>query len=337
QNYATYYNGKGMFERALAELQPLAEFCQPLSAPPNCKYVYHEIARNLDTLKRYDEMLAVLAASMEQARRAGDDRLTAKTHWYLARMERGRGRPGAAIEHFLDYAALQDKLYAADLQKAIANERALQGVEEERAARDRAELATKLAHSRSQTYQLLAGALGGLLLLGGVLLWLLQRARTKLRTNNLRLAELNATKDKFFGLIAHDLRGPIVALQGVGEQVDFHLRRNRPERIKAVATNISATANGLENLLNQLLQWALLQTGMIPYEPEPVSIAGVFANNQALYGEMADNKGITLIAETPPTLTAFADPRAIATIIRNLLSNALKFTGAEGRVTLRAE
>ncbi|MTB50821.1 HAMP domain-containing sensor histidine kinase [Lewinella sp. W8] len=336
RNYATYYNGRGMFERALSELEPLAEMCQPLSAPPDCRYVYYEIARNLDTLKRYDEIPPVLAASLEQARRQGDTRLASISHWFLARIERARGRPEIAIDHFMEHAALQDVIYDEDLQQAIANERTLQEVEEERSARDRAELATALARSRSRSFQLLALALGGLLLVGGLLLWLLSRARTKLRANNERLAELNATKDKFFGLIAHDLRGPIVALQGVDEQVNFHLSRNRPEKIKTVAANISTTANGLEHLLNQLLQWALLQTGMIPYAPEEVSVAQVFQDNLTLYREMANTKGISLTVSASEDLTVFSDPRAVATIVRNLLNNALKFTPPEGNVNLSA-
>lgn len=337
QNYATYYHARGMFERAIKELDPLAQFCQPLSAPANCKYVYYEMARNLDTLKRYDEMPPVLESSLEQARRSGDTRLASLTHWMLARVAQARSRPEVAIDHFLDYKVLQDSIYSEDLQKAVAKQRALQGVEEERAGRDRAELETRLARAQSRIFQLLTIALGGLLLVGGYLLWLLQRARARLRTNNEHLAELNATKDKFFGLIAHDLRGPIVALQGVGEQVDFYLQRDRPAKIQAVATNISTTANSLGQLLDQLLQWALLQTGMVPYEPTEVIVAEIFADNLSLYREMADSKGITLTAEAPPGLSVTADYRAVSTIIRNLLSNALKFTDGGGQVTLQAE
>jgi signal transduction histidine kinase len=157
-----------------------------------------------------------------------------------------------------------------------------------------------------------------------------QRRVLFLRDRELRQA--NAAKDRFFSIIAHDLRGPINSLalfynDIVKGPADF------TEEILALTRT---TTNNISTLLEQLLVWARSQRGEIEFRPEALPLRTLLAEQLRLHAAQADTKGVALLLDEVPEARVFADRDMLQTILRNLVGNALKYTDRGGEVRLGA-
>ncbi|MFO7830338.1 MAG: PAS domain-containing sensor histidine kinase, partial [Bacteroidales bacterium] len=152
-----------------------------------------------------------------------------------------------------------------------------------------------------------------------------------------KLALSNATKNKFFRIIAHDLRNPISTLVSSTNLVfnDFE------DYNKAQTKNIIAELNKLSqttfNLLENLLDWSSTQMGDVQFAPKPIEIKMIVNENIELIKRKVDQKNIELNIEIPENIVAYADEDMIKTVIRNLLSNAVKFTPENGQIKISAQ
>ncbi len=149
------------------------------------------------------------------------------------------------------------------------------------------------------------------------------------------LAEANATKDKFFSIIAHDLKGAFNSLMGLSDFLigDFG---NLPdsERME-ILSHIKSVSDSSYKLLQNLLDWARVQTGKIPFAPEMVDLSLAIENEFSFFTGQALHKQIVLKKIMPESpVMAFADLNMLSTILRNLISNALKFTYPGGQITV---
>lgn len=187
--------------------------------------------------------------------------------------------------------------------------------------------------ARQRLFQTAAGLLALLLLTGGFFFFKLRAARRKLAQRNDELSRLNATKDRFFGIIAHDLRNPIVALQMADRQVGQLYEKGWEAEVREVVGNISDTAGRLSGLLDNLLQWALSQSDAIELKREPLLLAAAAADIVGLYQPAAAYQNITLENTINETTTILADPNALQTILRNLVGNAVKYSGGQEATT----
>jgi signal transduction histidine kinase len=148
------------------------------------------------------------------------------------------------------------------------------------------------------------------------------------------LNDLNQTKNKLFSIVGHDLRGPIGAFQGLlrlfkeGEMTNEEFLNFVP-KLKVDIDTISFT-------LNNLLSWGQTQMNGATTKPSVTKLNSVVEENIALLSEQADSKSIELINRIEPDCQIWADPNQIDIIIRNLLSNALKFTPNNGQIIIGA-
>ena len=157
---------------------------------------------------------------------------------------------------------------------------------------------------------------------------------TDIKNNETRLVEINATKDKFFTIIGHDLRSPITNCTGLSDFLLKKLDQGDIEGAKKVAVMIKDTSNKILTLLMNLLEWSRLQTGKIKFQPEYIDIASIIdANVKVLEVAILDKK-IKLITDIKVDVPIFADIQMISAIIRNLLSNAIKFTNDAGLIII---
>ncbi|GAK53787.1 putative Histidine kinase [Candidatus Moduliflexus flocculans] len=161
-------------------------------------------------------------------------------------------------------------------------------------------------------------------------------AHNELKEKNAQLAELNASKDKFFSIIAHDLRGPFASLISLSEVVLLFLDEYSKEDIRKNMLRIKTSSEAVSALLENLLTWSRLQRGVMKYAPEIMKIRNIVEENIELFSSQSEQKQIALHCLVPPELTAYADFHICTAIIRNLLSNALKFTPAGGRIVVSA-
>lgn len=156
---------------------------------------------------------------------------------------------------------------------------------------------------------------------------------TKVKERTTELSEANATKDKFFSIIAHDLRSPMIGLQGVGQKLAYFIKKNRQDKLLEMGGQIDRSIDQLNHLLNNLLNWASTQTGGIPNHPEEFNLASLVQENVNLYTSLAKSKEVKIV-NTIKDGILYADINIISTIIRNLLSNAIKFTEENTKVML---
>lgn len=151
------------------------------------------------------------------------------------------------------------------------------------------------------------------------------------------LESLNETKDKFFSIISHDLRGPISSFHGVSGMIKYFVEKNDTEQLLEVADEIDKSVDGLSSLLDNLLKWAMQQQGHFPNVPEKLNLKDLCDEIIMAFSNMSQGKGIDLVAEVNDELFIWADKNAAMTIIRNLVNNALKFTEQGGRVSITSE
>ncbi len=150
------------------------------------------------------------------------------------------------------------------------------------------------------------------------------------------LKRTNAEKDKFFSIIAHDLRSPFNGILGITSMMASDLSQFSVEEIQDISQNLNKSANNLYRLLNNLLDWAKIQRGMLEYSPEFFILNEPVSESIKLFSENAAQKNITITDASTENVFLIADKLMIETIIRNLLSNALKFTGTGGEVIIEA-
>jgi PAS domain S-box-containing protein len=158
-----------------------------------------------------------------------------------------------------------------------------------------------------------------------------------LRIINEELELLNRTKDKFFSIIAHDLRNPFNAIIGFSELLrkDYY-EMDHQQRIGLLEL-INASSESAFNLLENLLQWARTQTNRIKFNPEDFDILDIFQSVSNLYDLVAHKKNLRILNEIEPLTRVYADKNMVNTIARNLISNAIKFSKTGGEIKISSK
>ncbi len=151
---------------------------------------------------------------------------------------------------------------------------------------------------------------------------------------NIQLHELNATKDKFFSIIAHDLRNPFSIIIGGLTLVDKAVKDNDQKQSLRFIDMLQTSANGAYKLLENLLEWARSQTGSFEFKPQKLSLKGIVSDTIAMCNQQAKDKNISLTEDLPDQIAVYADQNMLNTIIRNLITNAIKFTHKGGNIHL---
>jgi signal transduction histidine kinase len=155
---------------------------------------------------------------------------------------------------------------------------------------------------------------------------------------NSELHELNATKDKFFSIIAHDIKNPFNAVLGFTDLLEENFKEWDDERKLEIVNLINTSAKNLYELLDNLLQWSRSQSGLIEFKPQEILLKDTFSKAIGLFRDTADAKNIELGFTFHETdMVVFADRNMLDAIMRNLISNAIKFTNTGGKVHLFAE
>jgi len=151
---------------------------------------------------------------------------------------------------------------------------------------------------------------------------------------NANLQELNSTKDKFFSIIAHDLKNPFQGIMGFSELLQIEYDEIDDQTRKYYITTIQQSAKTVFELLENLLNWAKSQTNQLKVEKTEIDLKEIVKENILLLAEISSKKSITIKATHNSQRKAFADIQMISTVIRNLLSNAIKFTHKDGLIEL---
>jgi PAS domain S-box-containing protein len=164
-----------------------------------------------------------------------------------------------------------------------------------------------------------------------------KKAESELKLKNEQLLKLNTEKDKFFSIISHDLRSPFNSFLGMTQIMAEDLPSLTLDQIQEFSVSIRNSASHLYRLLGNLLDWSRIQQGSIPFNPELMKLLPVVDDSIAMIIESAKIKGIEITTRIADDLEVFADINMLQTIIRNLVSNAVKFTNKGGMVNISAK
>ncbi|MBF9143121.1 ATP-binding protein [Hymenobacter properus] len=171
----------------------------------------------------------------------------------------------------------------------------------------------------------------------------LRRSRSELAAKNrdlekvsVELRSVASFKDKLYAIVAHDLRGPVTAFAGVTSLIDSYIAQNDQAGLARLPAMVRQAADSLNHLLDNVLNWAVSQTGELECRPAPILVSELFAECQALYQTTAAASWQHITMASPDGLRLMADRNMARTILRNLVGNALKFMPTGGHVHLEA-
>ncbi|NVO84829.1 sensor histidine kinase [Hymenobacter terrestris] len=279
------------------------------------------LARNLDYQERVLDAYSLLA-DINAARREYDQ----------------------AYEWQLRFRSLNDSLNSRSrLQTLLALQTRYETADKERIIQqltDRENVMQQRNRAQIVAIVTLLLGLGG----AGLLYTKLRRSRAAVAANNQALertsAELRqvaASKDRLYAIVAHDLRGPVTSFASVTELIDFYLRQGDEAGLRRLPELVRQSAHQLNHLLDNLLNWAVSQTGELAFRPQLLGVADLFGDIHRLYANALVAKQLTMHLDAGPDLLLWADSHMTQTILRNLVGNALKFTPSGGHIRLEAQ
>jgi two-component system NtrC family sensor kinase len=196
--------------------------------------------------------------------------------------------------------------------------------------------------------RIVIGGLGTIILLGAgfiIMIFLslkrnrrlridLEARQRQLEEQSAELRKLNRIKDRFFSIISHDLRSPLSSLGGISSLIKESLENDNKALLNQATEYIDQTVISLTGLLENLLNWALSQQGKFPFKPESVDLEDMIREVVKTFTSVTLTKNQSIDLHLEKMLTIEADRNSMMTIIRNLVSNALKFTPSGGNITI---
>jgi len=163
-----------------------------------------------------------------------------------------------------------------------------------------------------------------------------KKSAEEILERNNQLIKINAEKDKFLSIVTHDLRSPFNAFLGLTQVLVERLPSMKPEEIEKIAFSMQRSATNLYRLLEELLEWSRIQRGVAGFNPDFFLLRPKITESISMIQELADKKEIGIYSEIPTEIMVYADVHMLETVIRNLVSNAIKFTRKGGKITIKA-
>lgn len=287
-------------------------------------------------LKEFSQAKSSYLKALEMFQQSKETKSISMCYYNLAICDSSMGNKSSALSYMSLYANEETARLKERYKESVAEyetkfetaekETQIKSLEQGKRIQD-----LEIAQTTAQRNTLLGIALV-LLLAGGAIFALFVRIRQQREA----LAQANATKDRLFSIISHDLRGPVTGLQTAGKIFTHHLEKGNVGVLKAISQQVDQQAGQVRRLLDNLLTWSLQQLGVyeakaetFPFQPFGKEILGY-------YQQAAQAKGIALKLDVAPDLQLHTDRRGLSVILTNLVNNAVKFT-EEGEVLLSAQ
>ena len=333
----TLYVLMNNYERALANHVAALEIRKKLKDDGGLAQSYNNVGELY--IKKKDFKRAIL--NLDLALQAGNDALdqeqTLKAHELQSQCYKELKDFKKALE------AKESSLGIMDMIQREKNERKLLEaqnhyvIEKKESEIDHLELERaqreKVIEEQRQLRNLLFLFIGFGLIIGALILYLYFLKRR----SNQKLMEINATKDKLFSIIGHDLKSPLNSLTAFSSLLINHAESLTKDEIKILSQDLDKSLKNLFNLLENLLEWGRSQSGNIDFNPESFDLSEVPKENMELLNGAADNKKISLVTNNNSVWMVYAHRNSINTVVRNLISNAIKFTPENGTIALKTE
>ena len=298
---------------------------------------YHIQQGNLNLAEKYAEEDIVLAHEHKYLK------LHEYIHRLLAQIAEMKNDYPKAHMHLTEAGILKDSLLNSDIDKKIIEatfDISLRQKEHENAIllKD-----NEIQEKEIRTQRVILTGIVVVLLLLVVLLLVISKNHKRLKhindvldENNRLLAESNLTKDKFFSIISHDLRNPFNAFLNLTQIMSDQFNNMSRDEIFEFNKVMSSSAKKLYVLLENLLEWSMMQRGAMPFNPELLNLKKSTFQTLEMAKDLAIMKGVNFEVSIPDEIELLADDKMLNTMIRNLTSNAVKFTPEQGKILVTA-
>jgi signal transduction histidine kinase len=297
---------------------------------------------------QYDQALELISGSLAIAKESNARILEIRCYTKLSELWEAKGDYKKSLGFFKQYKQLEDSLFSQDMQEKLFRDQmrfATEAKDSQIAALSRAR---DIKDDQIKRQEFIRNILVVVMALSVILLATVYRSGQRRRQINTLLLQhqedmekrseelerLNQVKDKFFSIISHDLRSPINALAGLLDLLDKGAVK--PEELPNHVRELKTRFNHTRTLLNNLLDWTLLQMDKLNLQANRIDLRKIVDENIQLLSSV-QNKQIQLINSIPEQAIAFADSNTINLVIRNLMTNAIKFTNDGGVVVISAE
>ncbi len=345
---ATTYLRKGEFNKSLAYY--------------DTTYLLHEKTNNqfgiaevelgrgevYAALSKYDEAMKLVNKSLAIAKESNARNLEITCFRQLSRLYELQGDFKKSLEYFKQFKLVEDSLFSQDMQEKLFRDQMKFETEDKDSQIAALNRAQDLKNDQLKRQEFIRNILVVVMALSVILLATVYRSGQRRRQINSLLLQhqsdmekrseelerLNQVKDKFFSIISHDLRSPINALAGLLDLLDKGAVK--PEELPNHVRELKTRFNHTRTLLNNLLDWTLLQMDKLNLQASKIDLKKIVEDNIQLVATL-QTKQIKLINNLPDQCYAFADSNTTNLVIRNLLTNAIKFTNDGGSVVLNAE
>ncbi len=333
---------------ALNKNLELREYLGDLKGKSECLFY---LGLNYNKIGNYEKAINYLNQSERIAEQINFKRILRRCYNQLYYAYSNLGNYEKTVEFRNLYVSITELIFAEESERQIAEQQAKFDIEQKDKEiliqKERLDLRNSQIE-RQRRFNIAITIIAILLLaLGGLLFYnyrnkqkinlQLENQNTTITHQNEKLQDLNNTKDKFFSIIGHDLKGPLNSLTSFLNLLKNHTSSLSEVEIKNLANELDKSIKNLHSLLENLLTWARSQTDNIDLSPEQLNVYQLIEENIDLLQNQANNKDIDLRYEGNKNVMAIADKNSISTVIRNLMSNAIKFTHPHGTIQISTE
>ncbi len=333
----------GNYLAAIEKYQKEGQVNEQMGSEYDQFFVYQNIAEALIGLKRFDEALSYSDRSMKIA--LSGDSWKHQHDAYKARYQalKGKGDVAGALLAYEKQMQYRDSLFSEEKEKIMGDLRAAYDLERKEAQIEDLKNQNLIQELEAQTArQWQYGLIIFLILLATLMGVLYNRYQLKQRTaktldeKNNELQKLNGFKDRMFAVISHDLRNPVEAFNTLIGSLHQNLQHASHEEVQDFLATALQSAKDLKSLLNNLLEWSLVQIGKLPFNPQPVNLSNLIRESASHVETMATAKKINIHHQLGSE-TVLADVSMLTIVMRNLLSNAIKYSHEGKNIHLQAQ
>jgi len=340
-NIGSVYGKMGLRDSALKYYHQSLFHAKKINNTNRIAIAEYMLGKNLFAINELDSASMYIQSSYQNSSQNAYTELIMDNLFLLADIEDERGNIPKAYSYFKDASLLKDSLFNdVELKKLIELQIQYYREQENRLLRKNIDTQGIIIQKQKNTKKIL---IASTLLILLILILIIQsrssfkKLNKKLQNSEKDLKESNANKDKFFSIISHDLKSPFHVISGIADLLHSRYDQLPPEKIKKHLLLIKNTSSNTYSMVQELLQWALTQTGKMNYAFEDIDLFKISRVVTEFLNSSAHSKEISIENKIVENTIVNADKKAVETIIRNLVANAIKFTESGGKILLEAE
>ncbi len=323
----------GNLRKASSTLRDALNLCEHHANLGTKAEIYLYLGETVAAQKKSDQAVRFYNNALDLATKIEDKQLMLKIYNSLAKFHFNQGNYKNAYIFKDRFSVLNDTVNNNKMFEDIAKMNAIYHTYKDQATisnlqKENISHSKQLMEEKNKRMLFFIVSLSFLTIIIILLTLFLYRRRTaiQLKQKNIELNNLNATKDKFFSIIAHDLKSPFNSLLGFSEMLSLHAETKNIEQVIEYSNIIYNSTKKLFSLVENLLQWSKAQLGTTKYSPEQIDVYLLANNIISLLRLNAEEKDIVISSKMNRDLVGWLDVNLFNTVLRNLLSNAIKFS-----------